>query len=304
MRNKNGEWEAAMELRVLRYFLAIAEEGNITSASARLHVGQPTLSRQIKDLERELGQPLVERQSHGVRLTTEGQLLRGYAEEMVEIADRVLAEFGAMRNKPLGDVYIGGAETDQLRSLAAPIRRARASQPTMRVHFTAGNLADLASKLDRGLIDFAILSQPANLSKYETIDLPVQESWVVYTRQDSPLARKKKLTRDDLAGEPLIMSEQVASKRAAGNNVAEWFGDAFDQLNIVATFNLMYGAAAFAKEGLGSLLTWDKLVSVPDEGELVSIPLEPPLYSWLALAWPRDRQLSPAAKHFLEAMGV
>lgn len=289
-----------MELRVLKYFLAVAQEGNITSAAMRLHIGQPTLSRQIKELEREIGQQLFERQSHGVRLTEEGRILRAYAEQMTEIAQKAEDDFRAMKNKPLGDVYIGGAETDLFRIVATILKKVHEHQPGMRLHYTAGNFANIASKIDRGLLDFAILSQPANVGKYEIMPFPSSEKWVLYLRRDNPLAQKKILTKKDLLHEPLILSEQVALNRTEENNVAKWFGNDFASLNVVATFNLSYSGSILVQEGIGSMLTWDKLIQPTEENGLCTRPLDPPLSSWLALAWRKNELLSRAAKYFLD----
>lgn len=291
-----------MDTGVLGNYLAIAQEGSITKAAARRHMSQPSLTRQIKELEREFGQTLLERQSHGVKLTEAGQVLRSYAEQMIELAEKAEFDLEAMKNKPLGDVYVGGAETEALRFMARCLTSMRVSHPGIRLHYTSGNLVDIASKLDRGLLDLAILSQPANLSKYDTLELPRTEQWVLYMRRENPLARKERLRRADLEKEPLILSKQVLGKRVIGNNIADWFGDGFDDLDVVATFNLAYAGSILVQEGVGSMLTWDGLIEPTELNGLVTRPLDPPLESWLALAWRKGERLSRAAQCFLDAL--
>lgn len=291
-----------MELRVLRYFLVVAEEGNMTRASERLHVGQPTLSRQIKELERELGQSLFVRRSHGLALTDSGQLLLAHAVEMSELADKIEKDFSTMCKRPFGDVRVGGAETVQIREFAKAMRMLKSEYPEVVIRYEAGNLDDVAVRLDRGLLDFALLSQPANLDKYDGLVFPGREEWKLYVRPDNPLAAKSCITNCDLAKEPLIMSAQIVDKRAFENNVAEWFGDKYGDLNIAATFNLAYSGAQFVKEGLGSMLTWDGLAGSALGDGLVVRPLDPPLYAWLALVWRKDKPLSPAALVFLDTL--
>ena len=288
-----------MEIRVLRYFLAVAHEGNITAAAAKLHVTQPTLSRQIRDLEVELGEQLFERHSHNVALTREGTLFRDRAKDIVGLVDQTEAEFKALRSNLEGDVYFGAAETREMAVVARAVKRMQEQYPRVVVHLSSGNAADLCVQLDRGALDFALLAQPLTLGKYACFDLPEKNRWMLYTRKDNPLARKIAITRDDLAGEPLIVSSQ-SMRAVPGNNVIEWFGDRLRDVRIVADFNLPFNAAVLAEEGIGSLVTWDGLIDISEESELCMRPLEPRIESRLTVAWRKHSSFSHAAALFLE----
>lgn len=179
-----------MEIRVLRYFLAIARAGNITSAANLLHVTQPTLSRQIKDLEEELGQKLFVRKSHNVMLTPKGMLLRKRAEEIIDMVDKAQSEFRAMEDIVSGDIYVGGGETEAIKLVAQILKYLRERNPGIRYHLYSGNAEDVKDRLDKGLLDFGILIQPADISKYEYINIPAKDTWGVVMRKDSDLAKK------------------------------------------------------------------------------------------------------------------
>lgn len=197
-----------MELRVLRYFLAVAREGNITGAANFLHLTQPTLSRQIKDLEEELGCQLLVRKSHRVVLTPEGMRLRKRAEEIISMVDKTEAEFLARENAVSGDIYIGGGETQAIRKIAEIIRELQEEYPDIHYHLYSGNAEDVTERLDKGLLDFGILIQPADISKYDYINLPSKDRWGVIMRKDSPMAAKESIRKEDLLDVPLICSRQ------------------------------------------------------------------------------------------------
>lgn len=292
-----------MEIRVLRYFLTIAREGSITSAAEQLHITQPTLSRQIKDLEDELGQKLFHRSSHSMRLTQEGFIFRQRAEEIVAMVDKTSAEFLSM-NKPLaGDIYIGCGETLAVSLIADLIAELRKEYPDIRYHLYSGNEADVTERLDRGLLDFGILVQPADITKYDCIHLPAEDIWGVVMRKDDSLAHKK-ITRADLLDLPLIMSRQVLDTKSKGNDFIDWFGEDFDKLNIVTTFNLMYNAALMVKAGVGYAVSIDGIVNTDSESELCFRPLTPKMTSGLDLIWKKYQAFSPAAEMFLERVST
>lgn len=246
-----------MEIRVLRYFLAIAREGSITNAANFLHVTQPTLSRQIHDLEEELGQKLFTRGSHNMTLTTEGMILRKRAEEIISMVDKTEAEFNSMESMIGGDIYIGGGETDAIKLVAQVAKELRASYPGIHYHLYSGNSADVTERLDKGLLDFGILIQPADISKYDYINIPARDTWGVVMRKDSPLAVKETIRKEDLLGVPLICSRQAISEERSKNEFAEWFGEDFNRLDIVTTFNLVYNAAIMVDAGIGYAVTID-----------------------------------------------
>lgn len=291
-----------MEIRVLRYFLAIAREGTLTKAANYLHVTQPTLSRQIKDLEEELGQKLFTRGSHNMALTMEGMILRKRAEEIISMVDKTEAEFNSMENIVGGDIYIGGGETDAIKLVAQVARELRDSYPGIHYHLYSGNSQDVTERLDKGLLDFGILIQPADISKYDYINIPAKDTWGVIMRKDSPLVEKSTIRKEDLLDVPLICSRQVISQERSNNEFAEWFGDDFDKLDIVTTFNLVYNAAIMVEAGIGYAITLDKLVNASENSPLCFRPLEPRLDSGLNIIWKKYQVFSSAAELFLERL--
>lgn len=291
-----------MEIRVLRYFLAVAREGNITGAANSLHLSQPTLSRQIKDLEEELGRRLLIRKSHHVALTPEGMLLRKRAEEILSMVDKTEAEFNAMENAIGGDIYIGGGETDAIKLVAEVMKNLRESYPDIRYHLYSGNAADVTERLDKGLLDFGILIQPADISKYDYVNLPANDTWGVIMPKDSKLAEKESITKDDLLGLPLILSRQAITQKPSENEFVQWFGEDFDRLDVVTTFNLVYNAAILVETGIGYAVTIDKLTNTAENSNLCFRPLNPGLESGLNIIWKKHQVFSSAAEIFLEKL--
>ncbi|MCY8232464.1 LysR family transcriptional regulator [Priestia endophytica] len=291
-----------MELRVLRYFLTVAREGNITRAADFLHVTQPTLSRQLKELEQELGKKLFVRSSHSIILTDEGMLLRKRAEEIVHMVDKVEAEFGSMEETVSGDVYIGGGETDAMKQIARVVKDLQLSYPNIRYHLYSGNEEDVTDRLDRGLLDFGILIQPADLSKYNYVNIPTKDVWGVVMRKDSPLAVKNTIQAMDLLNVPLICSRQAMKQTYSKNEFADWFGEDFDKLNVVTTYNLAYNAAIMVEEGIGYAITLDKIVNTSSDSNLCFKPLEPRLESGLNIVWKKHQVFSVAADMFFKKM--
>ncbi len=291
-----------MEIRVLRYFLAVARERNITGAANYLHLTQPTLSRQIHDLEEELGQQLLIRKSHRVELTPEGVLLRKRAEEIIAMVDKTEAEFASMEDTVSGDIYIGSGETQTIRQIAELIKDLGEACPNIHYHLHSGNAEDVTERLDKGLLDFGILIQPADLTKYDYLDLPARDRWGVIMRKDSPLAEKEAIEKNELLEIPLLCSRQVVGSRHSENKFAEWFGTDYEKLNIVATYNLMYNAAILVEAGVGYALTLDKLANTSEDSVLCFRPLRPELESGLNVVWKKYQVFSPAAELFLKTL--
>ncbi|WP_455683659.1 LysR family transcriptional regulator [Thomasclavelia sp.] len=291
-----------MEIRVLRYFMAIAREGSITNAANYLHVTQPTLSRQIRDLEDELGQKLFIRGSHSMTLTTEGMILRKRAEEILSMVDKTEAEFNSMESTVSGDIYIGGGETDAIKLVAQIAKDLRTSYPGIHYHLHSGNSEDVTERLDKGLLDFGILIQPADISKYDYINIPAQDTWGVIMRRDSPLAEKEAIKKEDLLNVPLLCSRQAISKDRRNNEFIDWFGKDFDRLDIVTTFNLVYNAAIMVEKGLGYAVTIDKIANTTESSNLCFRPLEPRLYSGLNIIWKKYQVFSAPAELFLNKL--
>lgn len=286
-----------MEIRVLRYFLEVAREGSVTRAAQRLHISQPTLSKQIKDLEAELGKKLFVRSSFSVRLTDEGMLLRRRAEDILDMVDKTADEFRALGQITGGDIHLGCAESDGIKHLAQRIKAVQGQYPGIRVHLYSGDTDDLAERLDRGLLDFAVIAQAVDLSKYNYLELPGADIWGVVMRKDSSLAQKETVCLDDLLDLPLIVSRQGIRE-----DIPRLFGEMMDQLNIVATINLTYNGSILAKEGLGYVLTFDKLVDTSEQSELCFRPLIPRLETKLYIIWKKYQVFTSAAEVLLNEL--
>ncbi|MBY0074859.1 MULTISPECIES: LysR family transcriptional regulator [Priestia] len=291
-----------MEIRVLRYFLTVAREGNITKAADVLHVTQPTLSRQLKDLEQELGKKLFIRSSHSIILTDEGMLLRNRAEEIVNMVDKLEAEFSSMEETIGGDIYIGGGETEAMKHIARVAKDVQLRYPNIRYHLYSGNEEDITERLDKGLLDFGILIQPADISKYNYLNIPAKDVWGVVMRRDSPLALKESIQAADLLNAPLICSRQAMKQTFSKNEFSDWFGEDFHKLNIVTTYNLAYNAAIMVEEGIGYAITLDKIVNTSTNSNLCFRPLQPRLESGLNIVWKKHHVLSAAAAAFLKEL--
>ena len=289
-----------MEIRVLRYFLAVAREESISGAADFLHITQPTLSRQIMELEEELGTRLLNRgrKNRKVTLTEEGMLLRRRAEEIVTLADKTQAEFNTTDETIGGDIYIGGGETDAMRLIARTAGKLQARHPHIKYHLFSGNADDVAERLDKGLLDFGIFIEAAHMEKYDYIRLPVTDTWGLLMRKDSELARQEHIKASHLENIPLLTSRQTMVR----GKLSGWSGRDFDKLNIVATYNLIFNASLMVAEGFGYALCLDKLVNTSESSELCFRPLEPRLDAHLDIVWKKYQVLSKAAEMFLKCL--
>ncbi len=285
-----------MDLRVLRYFLTVAREGSISRAADSLHVTQPTLSRQIKELENELDTQLLIRGNRNVMLTDEGMLLRKRAEEIINLVDKTESEFNTPDEIISGDIYIGGGETDAMRFIAKIAKKLQDDYPHVRYHLFSGNADDVAERLDNGLLDFGILIEPAEMKKYDYIRLPATATWGVLMRKDSVLASHDIICPDDLWNVPLLSSRQTL----VSNEISGWIGKDLEKLNIVATYNLIYNASLMVEEGLGYALCLDKLVNTAENSILCFKPLQPKLEANLDIVWKKYQIFSSAAEEFLK----
>lgn len=291
-----------MEIRVLKYFLAVAREGSITGAANSLHLTQPTLSRQLQELEKELKQKLLIRGKYKVTLTPEGMILRKRAEEIIDMVEKTEAEFSSISDTISGDIYIGGGESDSMKYIAEIIREIQSEFFGIKFHIYSGNAEDVTEKLDKGLLDFGILIQPVDVSKYDHITLPEKDLWGVIIRKDNPLSQKKNIKLEDLLKVPLLASRQMSPKYSKDSGFLDWFGDKYEELNITATYNLVYNAAVMVKAGVGNAISLDKLADTSKESELCFRPLCPKLESGLDIVWKKYQVFSPAAKLFLEKL--
>ena len=291
-----------MELRVLKYFLAIAREGSLTKASAVLNVTQPTISRQIQDLESELGQRLFDRGNKTLALTPEGVLFRRRAEEILELTEKTRAEFSAMGGVLAGDVHIGCAETKSFYELSLIFAAIQKQYPDVHFHLYSGNDEDVLHRLDSGILDFGVLLEPFDISRYSSLRLPLKERWGLILLNSHPLARQPSIKKEELYGLPLIFSRQAQNANPAANGVISWFGDGFPRLNIVATFNMLFNAVMMVKAGVGSVVSIDRIITSGNEDDICFRPFEPPLESRLAMIWKKDRLFSNPARLLLERM--
>lgn len=287
-----------MELRVLRYFLTIAREGSITNAANALHITQPTLSRQIRDLEEELGQQLFVRSSHNVTLTPEGMLLRKRAEEIIDLVQKTEQEFAQTEDTVAGDVYIGAGETVGVHFLTRAACRLQESHPDVHIHISSGDATDVREDLDKGLIDFGLLFAPVDLSRYNAIHLPYRDTWGVLMRQDSPLAQKQSIRPDDLLGQPLIVSRQLLK----ANRLQEWFGKSSGRLQVVGTYSLVYNGSLMVEDGMGYALCLDGIINTSGTSSLCFRPLEPKQEAEMYIVWKKYQLFSPAAGQFLHVL--
>ena len=286
-----------MELRVLQYFLAVAREQNISAAAQSLHLTQPTLSRQLKELEEELGKQLMVRGNRKITLTEEGMLLRKRAEEILDLVGRTEKEIAQSDETISGDIYIGTGETDGVRQIARTAHQLQEHYPGILFHIVSGDAVDVCERLDKGLLDFGILLGDIDKTKYHYAELPMKDTWGVLMQRSSPLAAKEAVTPQDLWDKPLILSRQVDNK----SGLYRWLGKDPTELHTVATYNLIYNASLMVDEGMGYAFTLDKLVNTNRSG-LCFRPLKPKLELGMYLVWKKSQIFSKAMELFLERL--
>lgn len=286
-----------MEIRVLRYFLEIARVGNMSRAAETLHISQPTLSKQMKELEEELGKKLFRRGSVGLTLTDEGMLLRKRAEDILDMVDKTTDEFNALDTVTGGEVHIGCAESHQIKYLARIIKEFRKDYPLFRYHLTSGNTEQVVERLDRGLLDFAVIVEPPNLSKYNYIEVPETNTWGLVMKKDDPLASKTCIEADDLMGLPIICSAQAMQV-----DIPRWCGEKADMLDLSGTINLAYNGSVFVKEGVGYMLSFDNLIDTGTNSPLTFRPLNPPLETKMYVIWKKYQVFTPIAELLVDKM--
>lgn len=287
-----------MEIRVLKYFLAVAREQNISAAAQSLFLSQPTLSRQLKELEEELGKQLFIRGSRKITLTEEGLLLRKRAEEIVELIDKTEQELSRSDEQVSGEIYIGAGETDGLRLIAKAAKELQEQYPQITYRIISGDAVDITKRLDKGLIDYALLLEPVDISKYSYLKFPVKDVWGVLIRRDCPLAQKENISPRDLRDMPLIVSRQALD----GSELTQWLKSDNEQLNIVSTYNLVYNASLMVDEGLGIALCLDKIINVSGDSSLCFRPLKPKSVVGMSLVWKKYQVFSKAAEKFILKM--
>ena len=283
-----------MEIKNLRYFLAVAREENMSKAAEQLHVSQPTLSKTLKALEEELGKKLFIRHSFSISLTDEGMLLRDRAQDLVAMSDKIEQEFSSLDDITGGDIYFGLAESYQIRYLAREIYKLKEKYPNFTYHITSGDTEQVTEKLDKGILDFAVLCETPDSNKYEYVKFPEADVWGAIISSSHPLAKKKSIHVSDLIGQPLFVSEQ-----SWNNEIKTWAKERFPKLKLEGSFRLSYNGSVFARENLGILLTFKNLINT--EGtDMVFRPLSPELKSELYLIWNKYQAFTPIAEKFLE----
>lgn len=285
-----------MEIRVLRYFLAVAQEGSVTRAARALHLTQPTLSRQIRELEEELGQTLFSRGGRELSLTREGLLLRQRAEEIVGLAEITEKEFRSLGEKTVsGDLSLGCGESKALSFVTDALKVLQDEHPLIIPHFFSGNGEIVMDHLDKGLLDFAVLMGAENTERYSSLPLPNHDTWGLLMDKDDPMAQKKAITAEDLLDIPLILSSQSLSR----DELSGWLGFPMSRLHIAATYTLLFNGSLMVRSGLGYALCFDHIAPSGKDSPFAFRPLSPLLTSPLSLVWKKHQILSAPAEAFL-----
>lgn len=287
-----------IETRLLQYFLAVAEEQSITKAAEYLHISQPTLSKQMMDLEESLGKQLLIRGRKKVTLTEEGTFLRGRAQEIISLMDKTESAFRENEQNISGDVYIGCGEHRSTFSIMQIIQSIQEEYPDICFHFFSSNADAIIERLDKGLLDMGFLLEPAITPRYDYRKLPLREAWGILMRKDSPLADRVEISFADLADLPLIMPSQTSNNR----RMTTFFTEAMVKPNIVSTYNLIYNAGLMVEAGIGYALCIDELINTAGSHPLTFRPLSPQLYSNVYLFTKKYQVFSKAAKLFLSRL--
>lgn len=285
-----------MEIRVLRYFLTVAREENITKAADLLHITQPTLSRQLAQLEEELDVKLFDRGTRKISLTDEGILLRRRAEEILELVDKTEKELANQDENIEGNVSIGCGDLGTIQLLPDLIRSFHQRYPAVRFDLYTATADYVRERMERGLTDIGLLLEPINMEKYEFIRLHQKEQWMVMMHPDSPLAKLPYITPEDLKGLPLILPTRINVR----NELANWFGDEFQRLNVLFTSNLPASSSVMVHNRLAYAIIIGGSISLLDQSKLTFRPLFPELTASSVLAWKRQQPFGLAAKKFIE----
>lgn len=281
-----------MDIRTMQYYLAVVREGTISAAAEALHVAQPSLSRQMKELEEELGASLFERGNRKITLTEEGMVLRKRAEEMVRLMQMTEEEISQVKNHVSGSVRIGAGESSLFHYLSRTAAELSAEHPDIRFHITSGDTQDLVDELNNGLIDFALIFTEVDHSLYQSITLPAEDKFGVLMRRDCPLAEKETLRFSDLKDYPVIVSRAAAPYFSGSKELSA--------LNVVATYNLIYNASLLVEDGLGLAICFDGLINTTGDSPLLIKPLVPRMENAGNLIWKKYQVFSPAVQLFID----
>lgn len=287
-----------MELRVLQYFLAVTREQSITKAAEALNLTQPTLSRQLKEMEDELGKQLLIRGNRRITLTEEGMILRKRAEEIIELVTKAETEISLSDKTIAGDITIGAGETDGVRFLTKAAQAVQKENPLVHFHIISGDKVSVTESMDKGLIDFGLFFGKIDASKYEYIQLPYKDTWGVLMRRDFPLAKKETISPKDLWDKPLIISRQAFHD----SELQEFLQCETDKLNIVGTYSLLFNGSLMVDDGMGYALCIDNIINVSGESSLCFKPFSPKLEAEICIAWKKYQVLTKAAEKFLQKL--
>ncbi len=290
-------WEALVEVRVLRYFIAAVEAESISGAAERLGVTQPTLSRQFMDLEAELGHALFIRSNRKLRLTAKGERFYERAKSIVELCDRAKREM-LEEDELAGEIRIAAGETPALKTLARAIKRLQAVAPKVRCTIVSGAEPTVKAELHSGVTDFGVFVGTADISSYSTLRLHAKDVWGVLTRADGPYAGKTRIEATDLVDEPILCSSQAFER----NEFAGWLNYLARDLRVVGTFNLLYNAYLLAQAGVGHVLALRGIINPEPGSGVIWLPLYPKLEADVIVAWEKQRRLSKPAQLLLDLL--
>ena len=289
-----------MDIRVLRYFLTVAREESFSRAADALYLSQPTMSRQIREMEEELGVQLLVRTNRNVRLTQEGQRLRRRAQEIVDLMDKTQEEFASLEGEVAGEIAIGCGETQIMREVAKVAIPLQQEHPGIRFNLYSANADDVSEKLDQGLLDFGLMFEPFDMRKYDTLVLPFSDTIGFLMKESHPLTKKKSIRMEDVIGVPLILPRQGQSISSSASLMNRDFD--INRLNVVCYYNLLFNAAVMVEQGMGIAFCLDHLADTTEHTGLTFRPVYPPMVNRLRLAWKKYQIFSPAAELFLKRM--
>ena len=290
-----------MELRVLNYFLTVVREGNFSRAAEKLHLSQPTLSRQIKDMEDEYGKVLLIREPRRVLLTEDGELLRRRAEEILSLVEKTEGELLSNDRSISGDIRIGAGESVNFRLVMQAAKEIRNTYPDIRFHIISGDGETTLHRLDRGLIDFGYVYGDLDPTKYHQLSLPARDRWVVLMNNQDELAQKETIASADLHNRPLLLSRQTLSPSTHGDELLDWLGKPLEELHIAGSYTLLYNASLMAREGLGCALAFENIINTKGS-DICYRPLKPEIFAQPFIAWKKNQVFSKASQKFLEAL--
>jgi len=285
-----------MELRVLRYFQAVVSELNISHAAERLHVSQPTISRQLKDLEDELGVTLFERTGRQLQLTSNGEYFATQVDQILALTDKTVANINAEKIIS-GEIVIGSAEARSFLTVAESIKTLQLNHPQIKTKITSTNANEIRKHLKSGNFDFGIVIEPADKSTFNFMHLPGESHWGLLVPKNSELAEHDYVTLADLEHQNIIVSQQ----HGIVEQLQEWYGESTPKFKIVATYNLLYNAALLVSAGVGYALGIDGIINT-NQSDLAFVPITPALTATTSLVWNQGQRLSNAATAFLEQL--